>query len=356
MDRRTLLKSGLATTAGGLLVPATGGLTAAADARPRVTRVLARDIDVPWGIAFLPGGNALVSERDTGRVLRVRKDGGFRSLGRVPGVVSNASAGGEGGLLALALHPGFRRNRWVYAYLSTAGDNRVVRMRYADGRLGPPRVVLRGIPKALHHNGGGLAFGPDGHLFVSTGDAEDAAAAQDRRSLAGKILRITPRGRVPRGNPFGNHTWSYGHRNPEQITFSPGGQLWSSEFGEKDKDELNRIVRGGNYGWPRVEGKDGRGGYRDPLAQWDTDVCSPSGIAVLAGRAWLGALRGQCVYSVRLSGPHRGRTARFFTGDYGRIRSVAAAPDGALWITTSNRDGRAVPGPRDDRILRVRVT
>ncbi|MGH3372445.1 MAG: PQQ-dependent sugar dehydrogenase [Nocardioidaceae bacterium] len=360
MDRRTLLKSGLAATAGGLLVPATGAmtgaLTAEAAAAPRVGRVLARNLVVPWGIAFLPSGDALVSARNSGRVLRVRKSGGYRVVGRVPGVVNiRDSYGGEGGLLSLELHPDFRNNRWVYAYMSTASDNRVVRMRYADGRLGPPRVVLAGIPVNAHHNGGGLAFGPGGLLYVSTGDAEDGSRAQNRRSLGGKVLRMTPEGEVPRGNPFGNYTWSYGHRNPEQITFDGAGNLWSSEFGEKDKDELNRIVKGGNYGWPRVEGKDGPGGYRDPLAQWDTDICSPSGIAVAAGRAWLGALRGQCLWSVRLGGPNRGRKARFFTGQFGRIRSVAKAPDGSLWITTSNRDGRTTPGPNDDRIIRIRL-
>jgi glucose/arabinose dehydrogenase len=356
MDRRTLLKAGLATTAGGLLIPAGGALTAEAAARPRVSKVLARGLEVPWGIAFLPGGDALVSERNTGRIVRVRRGGGYTTVGRVPGVVNTVdSYGGEGGLLSLVLHPNFRNNRWVYAFMSTRSDNRVVRFKYAEGRLGRPRVVKAGIPMAAHHNGGGLAFGANGLLFVATGDALDAADAQNRRSLAGKVLRMTPTGEVPRGNPFGNYTWSYGHRNPEQITFSPNGNLWSSEFGEKDKDELNRIVKGGNYGWPRVEGKDGRGGYRDPLAQWDTDACSPSGIAIAGGRAWLGALRGECVYSVRLGGPNKGRKQRYFTGDYGRIRSVAAAPNGTLWLTTSNRDGRTTPRAGDDKILQVRL-
>lgn len=354
MERRSLLKAGLVLPAAAAL-PVGGALLSPAEAAPRVTKVLARNIDVPWGIAFLPSGDALVSERDTGRILRVRKRGGYRSVGRVRGVVSNASAGGEGGLLGLALHPNFRRNRWVYAFMTSRTDNRVVRMRFRRGRLGKKQVVLKGIPKALHHNGGGLAFGPGGHLFISTGDAENASAAQDRGSLAGKVLRVTPRGRVPAGNPFGNRTWSYGHRNPEQITFGPDGRLWASEFGEKNKDELNHIVKGRNYGWPHVEGKDGRGGFRDPLAQWDTDDCSPSGVAVRRGRAWLGALQGECVYSVVLSGRRKGRKRRYFAGRFGRIRSVAAAPDGSLWVTTSNRDGRATPGRTDDRIFRVRI-
>jgi glucose/arabinose dehydrogenase len=355
MDRRTLLKAGLATTAGGLVVAATGSVLHSAEAAPRVDKVLARGLEVPWGIAFLPGGAALVGERNTGRVLRVRPGGGYHEVGRVPVHNARDSYGGEGGLLSLALHPSFSRNRWVYAFVSTRSDNRVVRMRYVDGRLRRPWVVKAGIPTAQHHHGGGLAFAPGGLLFVSTGDAEDPWLAQDRRSLAGKVLRMTPNGEVPRGNPFGNHIWTLGHRNPEQMTFDAGGNLWASEFGEKDKDELNRIVKGGNYGWPHVEGKDGQGGYRDPLAEWDTDICSPSGIAVARGRAFLGALRGQCLWAVRLSGPNRGRKARYFTGRFGRIRSVAKAPDGTLWITTSNRDGRGTPTAGDDRVVRMRL-
>lgn len=355
MDRRTLLKTGLATTAGGLLIPAAGGFTTEASASPRVNKVLARDMRTPWGIAFLPGGNALVGERDSGRIYKVRKTGGRHLIGRVPGVVGGGSIGGEGGLLGLALSPNWATDHWLYAYMSTRSDNRVVRMRYNNGQLGPTRVILKGIPTGVHHNGGGLAFGPGGLLYASTGDAEISGAAQRKGSLGGKVLRMTPTGRVPRGNPFGNHTWSYGHRNPEGITFGPAGTLWSSEFGEHLYDELNRIERGANYGWPRVEGKDGPGGYHDPLAQFATEECSPSGVAVANGRAWLGALAGASLYSVRLSGPNRGAKRRYFNGDFGRIRSVAKAPDGSLWMTTSNHDGRGSPGANDDRVIRIRL-
>lgn len=356
MDRRTLLKTGLATTAGGLLVPAAGVLTNEASARPRVNRVLARDMRTPWGIAFLPGGDALVGERDSGRIFKVRKSGGRRLVGRVGGVVGGGSIGGEGGLLGLALSPNFKNDHWLYAYMSTQSDNRVVRMRYNNGQLGRKRVVLKGIPTNKHHNGGGLAFSPGGFLYVSTGDAESSTAAQNKGSLGGKILRMTPDGRVPQRNPFGNYTWSFGHRNPEGITFGPSGNLWSSEFGEHKYDELNRIVRRDNYGWPKVEGKDGPGGYHDPFAQFATEACSPSGVAVLRGRAWLGALQGACLFSVQLTGPNKRRKRRYFTDDFGRIRSVAAAPDGSLWITTSNHDGRATSAhPNDDRVIRIRL-
>jgi glucose/arabinose dehydrogenase len=145
-----------------------------------------------------------------------------------------------------------------------------------------------------------------------------------------------------------------GHRNVEGITFDRRGQLWASEFGEKESDELNMIVRGANYGWPFVEGADGAGGYRDPLAQWSpTSTCSPAGVAVANGRAWLGALQGECLFSVRLRGPDSGSKRRHLAGRFGRIRQVMAAPDGSLWITTSNRDGRANPGPGDDKVIRV---
>lgn len=354
MDRRTLLKAGLATTAGGLLVPALDGLTESAEAAPRVGRALARNLSTPWGIAFLPSGDALVGERDSGRVHRVRRGGGRRQVGRLD-VVSQKANWGEGGLLGLAVSPTFRRDHWVYAYISTGSDNRIVRMRYADGSLGRRHLVLAGIPTSTHHNGGRLAF-HGGLLYASTGDAENSSLAQNRRSLAGKILRLTPDGRVPQGNPFGNYTWSYGHRNIEGIAFDGRGNLWATEFGEDRRDELNRIVKGGNYGWPRSEGGDGPGGARDPLATWSPEDCSPSGIAISGNTAFIGALRGRALWTVRLHGPRAGRRVRFFHERFGRIRTVQRAPDGSLWMTTSNHDGRpSSPHPNDDRVIRLRV-
>lgn len=352
IDRRTLLKAGLAAGAGVALGAGAVGAGPAL-AAPRVGRTLAKGLGVPWGMAFLPSGNALVGERDSGDVHVVKRGGGRRRVGRL-GVFSQVSRAGESGLLGLALHPDFASNRLVYAYLSTRHDNRIVRMRFAGGRLGKREVVLAGLPMNVHHNGGGLAFGPDGLLYASTGDGEVGSRAQSRKSLGGKILRLTPAGDVPAGNPFDNYTWSMGHRNVEGITFDPRGGLWASEFGEKEADELNRIVPGANYGWPNVEGSDGGGGYHDPLAEWSpTSTCSPAGIAVANGRAWLGALRGECLFSVRLRGPEAGRKRRHFAGRFGRIRQVMKAPDGSLWITTSNRDGRATPGAGDDKVIRV---
>ncbi|MEP9382102.1 PQQ-dependent sugar dehydrogenase [Nocardioides cheoyonin] len=318
--------------------------------RPAIARTLAQDLAVPWGIAFLPDGSALVSCRDSFEIVRI---GGRRTsvVGTVPGVVTTVDSGGEGGLLGLALHPDYPRKPWLYAYHTTDEDNRVVRMRLmlrgSGGRLGDPEPILTGINTSLHHNGGGLRFATDGHLFVSTGDAENSDDAQDKGSLNGKILRITDTGGVPPDNPFGNEVWTYGHRNVEGLALDAGGQLWASEFGDKAYDELNRIVKGDNYGWPYVEGAGG--GYHDPLAQWPTSECSPSGIAITRGRAWLGALQGECVWSVDLDS---GKTQRYLDG-HGRLRLVAAAPDGSLWVGTSHRDGRDSPGPGDDRIYRV---
>ena len=343
MDRRTLLKAGVAVPAAAAL-PLGGALTAAAEARPRLGKVLARGLDIPWGLAFLPSGDALVSERDSGIVYRVDKRGGRRAVDEVPGVY----AYGEGGLLGLELDPHFRRNRWVYAYLTTGSDNRVVRMRYVDGRLRRPRVLLAGIPMNSFHNGGRLRFGGGGLLYVATGDAGDRERAQQRGSLAGKILRIQPDGDVPRGNPGrGNPVFTWGHRNVQGLAFDGHGELWASELGEKTRDELNKIVKGDNYGWPRVEGGDGRGGrYHDPFVTWSpTAVCSPSGITIARNRAWVAALNGESLYSVVLRGPRRRRVRRHFHGTVGRIRTVERAPDGSLWIATANGG--------DDQVIRI---
>ncbi len=344
LDRRTVLATG-AIGATLLTVPE-------AQAEPRVAKVLARGLEVPWGLVFLPNGDALVGERMNGRVHRVRRTGGRRHVGTVTGLAPDA---GEGGLLGLAVGPTFARDRWVYAYYSTASDNRIVRMRYSNGRLGRKHLLLGGIPVNSIHNGGRLAFGPSGLLFATTGDAADGSQAQDRGSLAGKILRLTPRGGIPAGNPFGNYVWSYGHRNPQGIAFDRRGRLWAAELGQNVRDEMNRIRKGHNYGWPVVEGGDGPGPFHDPFVTWPTSECSPSGIAIAGGRAWVGALRGQSLYGVRLNGPRARRKVRYFQGRFGRIRTVQTAPDGSLWITTSNRDGRNTPRATDDRVIRIRL-
>jgi glucose/arabinose dehydrogenase len=344
-DRRTLLRAGLATPA---VTSASLLLTTSAEARPRVGRTLASGLDLPWGIGFLPSGNALVTERNSGRVLRVQPSGHVREIGTVAGVYNG---GGEGGLMGLAVSPTFTRDRFVYVFVTTREDNRILRMRYTASGLGTPQVLVAGIPRALTHNGGGLVFsrGRRPSLFASTGDTRRPELAQLRSSLAGKILRLKPDGSAQTGNPFGTRVFTRGHRNPQGLALDHLGGLWCSELGENTWDELNRIRRGRNYGWPVAEGSDGPGGYRNPFTQWHPENCSPSGLAVARGRAWVGALRGESLWSVDLAGRDAHRRVRYFEGRFGRIRMVERAPDGSLWIGTSNGGGQ-------DRIIRIRLT
>ena len=344
LDRRTLLAATAAAPLAGAALTST-----AAEAAPRRGKVLARGLEVPWGMGFLPNGNALVTERMSGDVHVVRRSGGRRRIANVAGV----EAAGEGGLLGLALSPTFRKDRWVYLYLSTGSDNRIVRMRYVDGRLRRRQQVLAGIPVNTTHNGGRIAFGPDGLLYAGTGDAGDAGLSQDKSSYAGKILRMTPTGEVPDGNPFGNHVWSFGHRNVQGLAWSGDGRMWASELGQNTRDELNQIRKGRDYGWPDVEGGDGPGPFADPYVTWPTSACSPSGIAVARGRVWVAALRGRSLWSVGIRKGNERRKKRWFHEDFGRIRTVERAPDGALWIATSNRDGRGTPAKADDRVIRI---
>ena len=317
--------------------------------RPHVVGTIATNLQAPWGIAFLPDGTALVGERDTTRVVAI-KDKQVRTVGRVEGVQPQ----GEAGLLGLAASPTYARDKLVYGYLSTASDNRVVHMRYAGGRLGPPRPVLTGIPNGFIHDGGRLLFAPDGNLFVSTGETGDDRLAQDRGSLGGKILRITPDGRPAPGNPVkGSPVWTMGHRNVQGLAFDSRGQLWATEFGQDTWDELNRIDKARNYGWPLVEGRGAQPEYRNPYVEWRTENASPSGLAYLDGSLWAGALRGGRLWQIPLKNGTTQKPRDFFVGDYGRMRTVVVAPDGHLWVTTSNRDTRGNPKPGDDRILEI---
>jgi glucose/arabinose dehydrogenase len=320
----------------------------------RVAGVVAGGLEVPWGMTFLPDGSALVAERDSARVKHVDPRGEVRDVGRVRGV----SGRGEGGLLGLALSPTYESDRLLFAYFTAGEENRIDRMTYDGRRLGAQRRVLGGIPAAGVHDGGRIAFGPDGYLYVGTGDAGRSEQAQDRGALGGKILRITPDGRPAPGNPFpGSPVYSLGHRNVQGLAWDSRGQLWAAEFGQNRWDELNRIEAGANYGWPQVEGREGGGGrYVDPVAQWPTDEASPSGIAVAGNAVYLAALRGARLWQVPIPGGRPGRPRALLTGDYGRLRTVTAAPDGSLWLSTSNRDGRGSPRRGDDRILRLTLS
>lgn len=326
-----------------------------AHAAPRVIGTIAGHLAVPWGIAFLPDGSALVTERNSGDVLHIVPQRDRHRVTTVGHVAVTATPGGEDGLLGIAVSPRYPSDHRVFLYASTAHDNRVLRATFDGEHLTVDRPVLTGIPHGAIHNGGRLTFGPDGYLYVSTGETGDSALAQDPRSLGGKILRVTEDGRPAPGNPDpGSPVWTLGHRNVEGLAFAPDGRLWASELGNQTWDELNLIVKGADYGWPVVEGRGSDPRYRNPQVVWHTDQASPSGLAYDDGYLWMAALRGERLWRIRVHGGHAGHPRAFFVGSYGRLRTVVTAPDGNLWLTTSNRDGRGSPAPRDDRILLVR--
>ncbi|MFD8611201.1 PQQ-dependent sugar dehydrogenase [Streptomyces sp. NPDC059631] len=339
-------------TAGESAPPAKGTVT--------VLRTVAEGLDSPWGLAPLPDGGLLVSSRDRATLTRVdERTGRTTELGTVSGVAPQ----GEGGLLGIALSPGFASDHMVYAYFTSASDNRIVRMLYDPKKppkeqLGAPDTVFRGIPKGFVHNGGRIAFGPDGMLYAGTGESGERGLAQDTRSLGGKILRLTPEGEPAPGNPFPDSpVYSYGHRNVQGLAWDGRQRLFASEFGHDTWDELNAIVPGGDYGWPKAEGRSGDRRYRDPVAQWHTDQASPSGIAYAGGSIWMAGLKGERLWRIPLRGTAASAAPQsFLTGEYGRLRTVAAAGDGRLWLVTSNTDGRGSPKKGDDRILEIRVT
>lgn len=346
LSRRTLLAATAGAAVAGPVLTATAG---AAVGAPTIGRTVASGLDIPWGLDFLPDGSALFTERDRARVSRVTPDGTVRVLGTIPGVVPR----GEAGLLGLAVSPSYAEDHRVYLYLSTRDDNRVGWVSLDGTGLGSFQPIVTGIPVSTNHNGGSLLWTGSGDgLLIGAGDALDKPAAQDTSSLSGKILRVDRDGTARSTNPFvgrdgDDRIFTYGHRNPEGLATNTAREVWSAELGQDTWDELNQIRLGRNYGWPNAEGSDGPGGYTDPLAQWHPRNCSPSGIAIVAQRAYLGALAGQSLWRVDLHGDTRGTRARFFQGTFGRIRNVKVAPDRTLWITTSNGSGT-------DEIVQIR--
>jgi glucose/arabinose dehydrogenase len=324
-----------------------------------VLRTVAQGLKSPWGLAPLPDGDLLVSSRDEATITRVDgKTGKKTEVGEVPGV----SPAGEGGLLGLAVSPDYASDHMVYAYFTSASDNRIVRMLYDENkpsgeRLGAPDTVFKGIPKGFVHNGGRIAFGPDKMLYAGTGESGDTGLSQDRKSLGGKILRLTPEGEPAPGNPFPDSAvYSYGHRNVQGLAWDDKQRLFASEFGQDTWDELNAIKPGANYGWPKAEGKGDDPDFRDPVAQWATDDASPSGIAYAQGSIWMAGLKGQRLWRIPLNGTAASADPQeFLEGEYGRLRTVVPAGGDKLWVMTSNTDGRGGPKDGDDRILEVRV-
>ncbi len=323
-----------------------------------VQRVVASGLGTPWGLAFLPDGSALVSERDSGKIKRIdprgRAGSNVTTVGRIKGV----EPGGEGGLLGIAVTtPHGSSTPVLFAYLTSRSDNRVVRVPLLDDgkRLGRQQAIVTGIPKAVNHNGGRLLVGADQTLYIATGDAGDPQSAQDPRSLAGKVLRVDFNGRPAAGNPrSGSPMFTLGHRNVQGLDVDSKGRVWASEFGEQDADELNLLVPGGNYGWPLVEGLGEDARFINPVTVWSpTSTASPSGIAIKNDVVYVASLRGERLWQVPISGAQTRKAKSWDLGDRGRLRTIGQAPDGSLWVMTSNTDGRGSPRSADDKIIRL---
>lgn len=323
---------------------------------------VAANLEVPWSMAFAPDGRLFVTER-AGRVRILDLAAGASHLAlTLDGVFSQ----GEAGLLGLALDPAFAQTRFVYLYYSAVRSgsspvNRIVRYREVGNQLGEPAALFDGIPAAVIHDGGRLRFGPDGLLYATAGDANAAQLAQDPASYAGKILRITPAGSTPPDNPFGSPVYSWGHRNPQGLDWHPAtGDLWASEHGATGNDEINVIERGGNYGWPAIQGSQTGPGLLPPVTFYSPAI-APSGASfyrgqrfpAFSGNLFVATLRGAHLLRLRLDGRQIVAQERLLDGRYGRIRDVVPGPDGFLYICTNNRDGRGSPAAADDRILRL---
>lgn len=313
-------------------------------------QVIATNLNVPWDVAFLPSGEMLVMERP-GRLMRFGKD---KQSYEIKGVKETS----EGGLLGIAVHPKFPENKWIYLYFTTKIDsilqNRVVRYSLATDSLQDEKIVINNIPAGKNHDGGRIAFGPDGYLYVATGDAMVASLAQDTSSLAGKFLRVTDEGAIPSDNPFKNAVYSYGHRNPQGITWDKEGRLWATEHGSLGYDELNIIEKGKNYGWPIIEGDEAREGMERPIFHSGKDeTWAPSGVAYLDGSIFFSGLRSQSLYEVKTKEVGKASFRVHFREDFGRIRAVVVGPDGFLYFSTSNTDGRGDPSADDDKIYRI---
>ncbi|MFI5527672.1 PQQ-dependent sugar dehydrogenase [Kitasatospora sp. NPDC051853] len=311
---------------------------------------------VPWGIGWLPDGStALVTERDSFKVFRQGKDGSKTLVGTVPNAVTTD---GEGGLLGVAIDPDWSANKYVYFMHTASEGNRIVRMTYNGSALSGYTVLLQGIKKNRYHNGGRLAFGPDGYLYATTGDAQTQALAQDKNSLNGKILRLTTAGKPAPGNPFGNYVYSLGHRNPQGLAFDRNGRLWEAEFGDSKYDELNLIKPGANYGWPTCEGTCSTAGMTNPKATWAVNVASPSGITIVRNVIYMAALKGTRMYRIPINGDTEtvGGATSYYVGTYGRLRTVTKVPGAdQLWLTTTNADNNGGAADGADKIFRITI-
>lgn len=312
---------------------------------------VATGLAVPWALDFLPDGRLIFTERQ-GNVKLMAKGKPPLLLARI----SKVRAVGEGGLLGIAVHPRFNDNHFIYLYYTYAAKNqlfnKVVRYKLDGSTLVQDKVIVDKIPGAANHNGGRIKFGPEGLLYITTGDAQKPMLAQDKSSLAGKILRFQDNGDIPKNNPFsGSPLYSFGHRNPQGLAWDKKKQLWATEHGSAGEDEVNLIKPGYNYGWPIISGSKSKPGLRKPIIHSGSQTWAPAGAAFFKGKLFFAGLRGEALFRFKMQKPAQLR--RFFAGQFGRLRDVVVGPDNFLYLSTSNRDGRGAPTIIDDRIIKI---
>lgn len=323
---------------------------------PKTIEVVATNLNIPWEIVFLPNKDMLVTER-AGKLLKV-SGSNKKTVAEISGVKHM----GEGGLLGMALDPNFKSNKFIYLYSTTdvggGVTNRVERYKLENDSLIDRSVILEGIKGSSNHDGGRIAFGPDGYLYITTGDAETPRLSQAKDSLNGKILRIKSDGSIPTDNPFGNAVYSMGHRNPQGLAWDKSGNLWATEHGpsgtQTGNDEVNLIVNGGNYGWPDIKGQQTKDGMILPVIEsGKSDTWAPSSLAYFDDTLFFTGLRGEALYEAKIGSGNELTLSENFKKEYGRIRIVVVGPDGDLYIATSNTDGRGTVKNGDDKIIKI---
>ncbi len=359
---------------------------ATTEVQTQTYKVIAAGLDVPWAIVFLPASPAngqggpdkslLITER-SGRVLLIDSNGKLKE--KEVATFDKVKEIGEGGLLGVVIDPKFSQNRYVYFYYTYEENgktyNKVERYQYEvirlaiaceennpncdspTPRLAKDKVIVDKIPSSSNHNGGRIKFGPDGFLYITTGDAQNPPQAQDKNALGGKILRVTNEGKPAPGNPFDNLVYSYGHRNPQGLAWDNQGRLWATEHGRSGAlsglDELNLIEKGKNYGWPIIQGDEAKIGMETAKLNSGADVTwAPAGAAIIDNSLFFAGLRGQTLYEAIIDG-QKITLKEHFKGQFGRIREVIVGPDNLLYITTSNKDGRGNPTADDDKIIQI---
>jgi len=314
---------------------------------------VAKKLDIPWALDFLPDGSIIFTER-TGRIRLIDTREGLLPDPLL--TIDEVAHIGEGGLLGITVHPDFAQNPFIYVYYTyRSGNNlanKVVRFRMQDRNLLDEKLIIDGIPGASIHDGGRIRFGPDNLLYITTGDAAISNSAQDKSSLAGKILRVKDDGTIPNNNPFpGSPVFSFGHRNPQGLAWDDEGRLWAIEHGSQAYDELNLIEPGKNYGWPDIRGDEKAQGLVSPVLHSGTDTWAPSGIAYFEGSLFFAGLRGQGLFEVIVG--EKPDLRRHLNRNFGRLRDAVVGPDNNLYILTSNRDGRGVSSEDDDRMIKI---